>query len=208
VLEPSERTAEVLFGLIMVLTFTGSLSAAAGRDDIRAMLIGALGCNIAWGIIDGVLYLMGSLGERGGNLTVHRAVRGARDSGRARQLIADALPAPLAAVLDQVDFDRMHQRLKELPEPPARPRLTGSDWRGALGVFLLVFMSTLPVAIPFVVMHDVTRAMRASNAIAVATMFIAGAGYGRAVGWAPWGVGVAMVALGSVLVAMTIALGG
>jgi len=48
-LEPSERIAEVLFGLIMVLTFTGSLSIAeAGRDDIRAMLIGALGCNVAW----------------------------------------------------------------------------------------------------------------------------------------------------------------
>ncbi len=55
-LEPSERIAEVLFGLIMVLTFTGSLSVAeAGRDDVRTMLIGALGCNIAWGVIDGVL---------------------------------------------------------------------------------------------------------------------------------------------------------
>ncbi len=58
VLDPVERVSEVLFGLIMVLTFTGSLSVAkAGRDDIRTMLIGALGCNIAWGIIDGVLYL-------------------------------------------------------------------------------------------------------------------------------------------------------
>ena len=49
-LDPAERTSEVLFGLIMVLTFTGSLSIAeAGREDIRAMLIGAPGCNIAWG---------------------------------------------------------------------------------------------------------------------------------------------------------------
>ena len=209
VLEPSERIAEVLFGLIMVLTFTGSLSAAeAGREDIRAMLIGALGCNLAWGIIDGVLYLMGSLGERGSNLTLYRAIRGARDSARARQLIADAVPAAIAAVLEPTDFDRMHQRLKQLPEPPARPRLSGSDWRGALGVFLLVFISTFPVAIPFIVMHDAARAMRASNAIAVTMMFIAGVVYGRAVGWSPWAVGLSMVALGSVLVAMTIALGG
>jgi VIT1/CCC1 family predicted Fe2+/Mn2+ transporter len=50
--------------------------------------------------------------------------------------------------------------------------------------------------------------MRASNAIAVAMMFIAGVTYGRAVGWSPWAVGLSMVALGSVLVAMTIALGG
>src|SRR5688572_13418451 len=129
VLDPSDRIAEVLFGLIMVLTFTGSLSAAeAGREDIRAMLIGALGCNIAWGIIDGVLYLMGALSERGSNLTVYRAVRGARDAARARRLIADALPGPIAAVLDPADFDRMHERLKQSPEPPARPRLSGSDW--------------------------------------------------------------------------------
>ena len=36
VLEPIERVSEVLFGLIMVLTFTGSLSVAdAGRDDVH-----------------------------------------------------------------------------------------------------------------------------------------------------------------------------
>ena len=209
VLDSSERIAEVLFGLIMVLTFTGSLSAAeAGREDIRAMLIGALGCNIAWGIIDGVLYLMAALGGRGSNLTVYRAVRGAPDAARARQLISDALPAPIAAVLDEADFDRMHQRLKQLEESAARPRLTGSDWRGALAVFLLVFLSTFPVAIPFIVMDDATTAIRASNAVAVAMMFIAGVAYGRAVGWFPWAVGVFMVALGSALVAMTIALGG
>ena len=38
-LEPSDRVAEVLFGLIMVLTFTGSLSVAeAGRSDVQEML--------------------------------------------------------------------------------------------------------------------------------------------------------------------------
>ena len=73
VLEPSERIAEVLFALIMVLTFTGSLSVAeAGRDDVRAMLIGALGCNLAWGIIDAVLYLMGCLAEKGRDLMTFR----------------------------------------------------------------------------------------------------------------------------------------
>src|SRR6185503_8323320 len=107
VLDPGERIAEVLFGLIMVLTFTGSLSAAeAGREDIRVMLIGAIGCNIAWGVIDGVLYLMGALAERGSDLTVSRAVRGARDSARARRLISDSLPAAIASVLDPADFDQ------------------------------------------------------------------------------------------------------
>src|SRR6187402_450862 len=89
VLDPADRIAEVLFGLIMVLTFTGSLSVAeAGREDIRAMLIGALGCNIAWGIIDGVLYLMGSLAEKGRDLAAYRAVQSAATPQEAERRIA------------------------------------------------------------------------------------------------------------------------
>ena len=65
VLDPIDRISEVLFGLIMVLTFTGSLSVAeSGRDDVRTMLIGALGCNLAWGIIDAMLYLDGLPGQK------------------------------------------------------------------------------------------------------------------------------------------------
>jgi len=80
-----DRVAEVLFGLIMVLTFTGSLSVAeVGRDDVRAMLIGALGCNLAWGIIDAILYLMGCLAERSRRLMTVRAVRAAETPERAR----------------------------------------------------------------------------------------------------------------------------
>src|SRR5438045_2396201 len=80
VLEPIERLSEILFGLIMVLTFTGSLSVAeAGREDIRTMLIAALGCNFAWGIIDAVLYLMGNLAEHGRALAMFKAVREANE---------------------------------------------------------------------------------------------------------------------------------
>ena len=209
VLEPSERTAEVLFGLIMVLTFTGSLSVAdSGPDDVRAMLIGALGCNVAWGLIDGVLYLMGCLGERSHGLSIYEAVRGARDPAHSRQSVADALPPVIASVLEPADLDRMGQRLLSLTAVPPRPRLARSDWQGALGVFLLVVLSTFPVAVPFIVMENAARALRASNAIAVAMLFLAGVAYGRSVGGRPWLVGVLMVALGAVLVALAMALGG
>jgi len=209
VLEPNERIAEVLFGLIMVLTFTGSLSIAeAGREDVRMMLIGALGCNLAWGIIDGVLYLMGCLADKGRSLLTYRAVRQATDPQKAQQLIADALPSPLATVFEPADFERMRQRLQQLPEPPKRARLGKTDWRGALGVFFLVFLSTFPVAVPFIFMQNAMLAMRISNAVAVTMLFIAGFVYGRNVGRSPWVFGIAMVLLGSVLVALTIALGG
>ena len=209
VLEPHERVSEVLFGLLMVLTFTGSLSVAeAGRSEIRVMLIGALGCNLAWGVIDGVLYVMGCLAERGQNLKTLKALRKSTDPIQGQALIADALPPLVAAILQPEELESMRQRLLRLPEPPACARTTGRDWFGALGVFLLVFLSTFPVAIPFIVMQNPAHAMRASNAVAVAMLFVTGMAYGRCVGRSPWGFGVTMVVLGSLMVGLTMALGG
>ena len=62
VLDPVERLSEVLFGLIMVLSFTCSISAAnSGREEVREVVIGAVGCNLAWGIVDAVMYLIDTL---------------------------------------------------------------------------------------------------------------------------------------------------
>ena len=63
-LDPGSHMGEVLFGLIMTLTFTlaaGLVIEEEGRAGAAEMLIGILGCNLAWGIIDGVLYVLGSV---------------------------------------------------------------------------------------------------------------------------------------------------
>ncbi|HEY7193193.1 MAG TPA: VIT1/CCC1 transporter family protein [Gemmatimonadales bacterium] len=209
VLEPGERIAEVLFGLIMVLSFTGSLSVAeAGREDVRLMLIGALGCNIAWGIIDGILYLMDCLSDRGRAIRALLAARNAATPENAHRVIAEALPPMVAAALGQAEYETVRRKLLLAPEPPPRPWLSKADWLGGLGVFLWVFVTTFPVAIPFIFMTDVGRAMRVSNAIAVALLFVAGYAFGRITNFHPWLSGLAMVVLGGVLVAATIALGG
>ena len=207
-LEPIDRLSEVLFGLIMVLTFTGSLSVyEAGREDVRTMLVGALGCNVAWGLIDGVFYLMGCLAEKSRGLSTLRAVREATDPERAQRLIADSLPT-VGSVLGPTELEAVRLRLKQLPEPPWPARLDKDDWRGALGVFLLVFLSTFPVTIPFIVMRDPVPALRVSNAIAVVSLFGAGYAFGRLTGRRPVWVGTATVVLGIILVGLTIALGG
>jgi hypothetical protein len=201
--------AEVLFGLIMVLTFTGSLSVAdAGRDDVRAMLIGALGCNIAWGIIDGLFYLMECVSEQGTGIRAWRALRRTVSPDEGRHVIAGVLPPVVAATLSAGDYASIREKMLLMPEPPARPRLTQRDWLGALAVFFWVFIITFPVAIPFMFMDNVARAMRFSNAIAIVLLFIAGFAFARIAQYRPWLTGLAMVAIGSVVVAATIALGG
>ena len=209
VLEPAERLSELLFGLIMVLTFTGSLSIGqAGNNDVHAMLIGALGCNFAWGVIDGLFYLMGCLAQKGRNLATYKAVLAATTPEDARRLIADALPPVVASLLKPAELDSLRERALELPPPPHRAQLDFKDWRGAFAVFLIVFLATFPVAIPFMYFQSLGLAMRASNPVAVATLFVAGSAYGRAIHRSPLGLGVAAVFIGLIIVAFTIALGG
>jgi hypothetical protein len=208
-LEPIERISEVLFGLIMVLTFTCSLSVAeAGREDVREMLIGALGCNVAWGIIDGFLYLMSCMAERGHSHMAFHAIRETRDPMQAHQLIANELPPLVANLVQPAELESLRLRLAALPEPPPRAGLSWDDWKGAMGVFLLVFLSTFPVAVPFMLMSDAGPALRASNAVAIALLFVSGYAFGRITGRSPAGFGIIMVVLGTALVSMTIALGG
>ena len=136
VLELIERISEVLFGLIMVLTFTCSFSVAgAGRAEVREMLIGALGCNLAWGIIDAVFYLMGSFSNIGEGILRLKALRQAANPRQAYQIISRALPPVLASVLSDAELESMRQKLNQLPEPPARPKLKRGDWIGPLQYF-------------------------------------------------------------------------
>jgi hypothetical protein len=209
VLDPMDRISEVLFGLIMVLTFTGTLSAAsAGRDEVRTMLIGAIGCNLAWGLVDAAMYLMARFAERGRDLLTFRTVRQATDEAAAHDGIIDALPPVVASVLTRAELSSIRQRVRALPEPPEHHRLTRHDYAGALGVFLLVFLSTFPVVIPFLFMQDTRLAMRTSNGVALLMLFLTGAALGRLAGRQPLRTGLVMVLVGVVLVGLTIALGG
>ena len=208
-LEPSERIAEVLFGLIMFLAITGSLRVAtAAPDSVNRMLANALGCNLAWGIIDAVLYCMGRGAEQGRGIVVYRAVRKATDPQKAHRLIADALPAVVASVLQPAELESIRQRLKQLPEPPDRVRLRKEDWLAGLWVFLWAILSMLPLAMPFIFMHNAAMALRVSNAVAMVMLFGMGYAYGRLTLRNPWSRGIAMVIVGLTLVALTKVFGG
>jgi hypothetical protein len=143
ILDPVARASEILFGLIMALTFTGTLSAAtAGREEIRTLLIGVIGCNIAWGLVDAVMFLMSALAERGHNRLTVSAVQSAATTEAAHRIIARAIPPILTPSLAGDDFEKMRRGLLTMDGLPPAPSLTKEDWLGALGVFLLVFLSS------------------------------------------------------------------
>jgi hypothetical protein len=208
VLDPMERISETLFGLIMALTFICSLGVAtSGNTTIQTMLIGALGCNLAWGIVDGGLYLLARINERGAKNLTLRAVRQAPGVETAQRIIAAALPDELVSVLPVEQLELMRQKVLQSPEPD-RPKLTRRDWTGALGLCLLSFLATFPVVIPFILISDAKLALRVSYAVAIAMPFCCGYAFGVQSGIKPWAAGLSMVALGSALVGIAVALGG
>jgi hypothetical protein len=208
VLEPIDRVLEILACIIMVLTFTNVLSVShAGEADVRAMFA-SLGCNFVWGIIDAIMYLMNSLAARGHELDALRAVRAARNPNDAQRILADELPEGVAAAIYPGELEPLLQRLRALPEPSARPRLTGDDWLGAFGIFGLVFLSTLPVILPFLFVSRPALALRVSNLVAIGLLFLTGYVFGRNIGHDAWQLGIVMVLVGCSLTAVAISLGG
>jgi len=134
-LEPMDRISEVLFGVIMALTFTCTLGVVvAGDNKVKTMLIAALGCNLAWGIIDAGVFLLARLHVQGAKLRTSRAVRDAPDIGAARRALADALPPLIATTLSAEQLEFVRQELKRQPEPADEPQLTKRDGLGAMAV--------------------------------------------------------------------------
>jgi VIT1/CCC1 family predicted Fe2+/Mn2+ transporter len=207
-LDPVDRSMEALFGLIMVLTFTASFNAAeAGRIDVRMMLIAALGCNLAWGLIDAVMYLLSTRGERAFAARTLADVRSAATPEDARSVIADALPPVILPALDAEDLERIRRHVTSLPDGGPAFKLGSRDYLAALAVFLLVFAGTLPVVLPFIFFRDPQTALWISHAIAITLLFMTGWTLGQHWG-RPWRVGLSMVGVGLILVAVALALGG
>lgn len=206
-LDPIDRISEILFGLLMAVTIVGSLSiATAGRDEVRTVLVGALGCNLAWGLVDAVMFIVRRLTEKNRNFTLAMQLKSV-DAATAQGIIARTLPPGVASLLGPAEIEAMHARLLALPL--SRPRLDMEDFLSAVGVFLLVVVATFPVVLPFLLVSELPKAMDLSRYITLAMLFAAGHGLGRYAGHArPFMTGVLMALLGAALIVAIMALGG
>jgi hypothetical protein len=208
ILDPLERSSEIMFGLIMALTFTCTVSVAATKIDVRTMLVSALGCNVAWGFIDAAMYVLAQIVSRQRRRLFAVAISQASPL-EAREMLLERLPDGLDQQLNANELDPLVKGIKALSPPSQILIPLHDDVVGAVRIFLLVFLSTFPVALPFLFISDVSTALRTSNAIAIALLFLVGTRLGQYMEWhSPriFGFGVAL--FGSALVAIAVALGG
>ena len=211
-LDPASRSGEILFGLIMVLTatLTAGLTVAEGKAGVRQLLFSAIGCNIAWGIIDGIMYIMNCLIERGANLRLILTIQQAPNSPEALEIVRAKVDAEFEALSATEDREALCQAvLKHALHARPRPvRIHKDDLYGAIACFWLVFFSCLPAAVPFLLFSNPTLALRVSNGLLIAMLFFVGQKWAQYAHTSRAAAGLVMVAMGLALVGVAILLGG
>ncbi len=209
VLGPVDRASEMLFGLFMALTFVGAVSVAtAGRQEIHTMFAAALGCNLGWGLVDAIMYLVDTATDRAHSRRLVQSVRATADAVAGRKLIEASLPPAIAGLVSTAEIEAIRERVVALPPQPERPSLERTDLLAALAICLIVVAATLPVVLPYVLIGDVRTAKTVSRVVALAMLFLGGLVLGRYAGYGSWKAGVIMVALGAGMVGAIMALGG
>ncbi len=211
-LDPASRLGEVLFGLIMVLgaTLTAGLTVAEGRAGVRQLLQAALGCNIAWGFIDGIMYVMNCMTMRAEKARLIEAIQRAPDRGAALDIVRGDIEPRFETLAPPDQREALCRSILDYlaqGEPPTTS-VTKEDLYGALACFWLVFLSCLPVAVPFLIFPEPLRALRVSNALLIAMLFLVGHKWAQYAHTNRLVAGVIMVAIGLALVGVAVLLGG
>ena len=175
------------------------------------MLIGILGCNLAWGIIDGVLYVLGQVFERGRLRRIGFNLRGAASDEEARQMVADELDETLVPVTDESARETLlYQSIVEQVRsvPATQNRVRRDDLMGGLAAGWLVFACSFPAVLPFLFLDDPRLALRVSNAILLGLLFYVGLARGAPHAGEALARRRHVPAVGVLLVAVAIPLGG
>jgi hypothetical protein len=211
-LDPDESLGELLFGLIMALTVTlgvrllGSQEAMAPRELAAALV----GCNVAWGIIDAALYLLGLLFWRGQRVHFMRKLRTVPSQDRAIEAIREEFGLDDEHLVPEQDLATFYRAALDVLRHARieHARLRGRDLVAAAMIAVLVAATALPGAIPILLVADGTLAVRLANLLQLCLLFAVGYHWARHVGANPWRTGLSIVGLCLALVAVAIPLGG
>ena len=175
-LDPSESLLEILFGLIMALTMTAGarLVADPATLDARELIVALAGCDIAWGLIDAVFYLLGSIFNRNRRLELVRRLHGDQHEGEAIVLIRDEFDPRGEPRMRDEDKALVYGSMLEMSrcaECAAR-RFAASELPAAAIIFVLVALTAVPGLIPLGVMSDVEHGAAARQRAAGAAALL------------------------------------
>ena len=217
--EPLDRLIEGIYSVLIVLTFTLATRAiqvqsgeVADKFDLLLQLfVAALGCAVAWGLIDGAMYVLTCVFERGKDQRLYRLVRNAPSEEEGIAVLADELDDDMGSLATSAErrniYSTLYARLRQSPPPPGG--FEKGDFAGGFGVFLVAVGAALPIVLPLIILPgSIEFRLRASNLVAFAMLFGMGYRWGRYAGGKPLLTGLMLLILGVIMVAVAIPLGG
>ena len=208
-LDPLDRISEVLYGLIMILTYMGTIRVSTdGEQQVIALLWAALGGSFAWALIDSIMYLMGAVLERGHSVRKLKEIYNSDSPEKARKIIREGIDPLIEECLGEDAIETIYEKIKKSPEPTKKTTLILKDFIIAIEIFLLMFAGTLPVALPFIFIDNVSMAIHVSNAAALLLLFTGGYFLAKYAGFKPLTTALSYTGIGIILIVITIALGG
>jgi hypothetical protein len=219
-LDPIDRIVEAVYSVLIVLTFTLAARSflaqtTAGLPDpdsaIMQLFWAALGCALAWGMIDGAMYVLTCAFERGQDRRLYQIVRNAADEDEGAALLAAESDNPLSSIVGESElrsfYGQLYQRLRTAPPPSVG--FEKADFAGALGILLVAVGAALPLLLPLVILPGSEEfRVRVSNMIAFAMLFLMGYRWGVYAGGKPWRTGLLLMVLGVAMMIVAIPLGG
>lgn len=211
-LDPSESLLEILFGLIMALTLTaGARLLSEGSDIDTAGLAAALvGCNVAWGIIDAVFYLLGTRFNRNRRVQLVQKLRATATEAEAFDAIRREFDLEGEPPMREEDRAAFYASLLQMLRHAGtgRAHLLREDWVAAVLIVLLVAATAIPGVLPLLLLDDAYTSLRIANMLQICLLFGVGYAWAHYSGANPWWIGLLIALLGIGLVLLAVALGG
>jgi len=219
-LDPIDRLTETIFSILILLSFTLAFRIIKLGPDpsqhipsayVNELLIGAVGATIAWGIIDGIMYALIAVFERGERHRLLAQLQSVHTTEQGVNIIADELDYILEPITSEPQrkmlYEDVFEHLREgTPQPVT---LTREDIVGGFGSLLVAVIAVLPSFVPFLFFYNNPAfAIRLSNVVSFVVLFISGYQWGRHTGSSPWKTGLLLAATGAIMVLIAIPLGG
>ena len=219
-LDPIDRLSETIFSVLILLTFTLAfrilkLGGIPGQPitsaHLNELLIAAVGATLAWGIIDGVMYALMAVLERGESHRLLRRLQAAESEREGVEIVAEEFDYLLEPITGDAERQQLYRHVfAYLREGQPRPvGFKRDDLAGALGSVLVAVLPVLPSLAPLVLLRGSPElAIRVSNVVSFGVLFYSGYQWGQYSGSSPWRTGLLVMVVGVAMVAVAIPLGG
>jgi VIT1/CCC1 family predicted Fe2+/Mn2+ transporter len=219
-IDPIDWLSETTFSILIFLTFTlafwliglsGAPKQYISPGEVNELMIGALSAVVAWGMIDGIMYALFSVFERGERHRLLEDVQTARTNEEAMEIIAEDMDYLLEPIVGEDERKALYGNILTHLQK-SKPRNIGlkrEDFAVVLGHVLVAILAVIPSTIPFLVLrNDFALALRISIIVSFVMLFIAGFRWGRYTGASPWKTGLLLMSVAVALVVVALLLGG